>query len=293
MAAGRQGPAEARAGASGRRKLERRIEPPSPLVGSTSGADPFGLDLAFRERVLPIFRLLYERYWRVEARGVGNVPAEGPVILVANHSGAIPFDGAMIATALAVAHPNARVLRFLYDGFVENLGPVASFYRRVGGARASFASALQLLELGHAVLIFPEGIAGPAKPFTERYRVRGFRSGFARLALALHVPVVPVAVVGAEEIYPLVGKIEALGKLLGAPYLPLTPFFPALGLLGALPLPSKWLIQFGRPIVAWQPARDGDAMPRHDPAELSALVRRRVMRAVRRLRRRRQSIFFG
>src|SRR5439155_1475185 len=120
----------------------------------------------------------------------------GTALLLANHPGAIPFDGAMIGTAVELRR--ARTLRFLYDRFVENMGAVATFYRKVGGAVATRENALALLQAGELVLLFPEGVPGVAKTFAERYRLRQFSSGFVRLATALDVPVVPVAVVGAE-----------------------------------------------------------------------------------------------
>src|SRR5207247_7585091 len=147
--------------------------------------------------------------------------------------------------------------------FVENMGAVATFYRKVGGAVATRENALALLQAGELVLLFPEGVPGVAKTFAERYRLQQFSSGFVRLATALDVPVVPVAVVGAEEIYPVVGRAEGGGRFLGVPYVPVTPFFPLLGVLGAVPLPTKWFIRFGTPIrlegqegeAGWQGAR--------------------------------------
>jgi 1-acyl-sn-glycerol-3-phosphate acyltransferase len=235
-----------------------------------------------------VFRFLHDRYWRIAVTGIQNVPASGPVLLVANHSGAVPFDGAMIVTALETRH--GRTARFLYDQFVEHLPPVASFYRKVGGAVASRESALALLHAGEALLIFPEGIPGVAKAFGDRYVLRPFGAGFARLALALDVPIVPVAVVGAEEVYPVVGRIEGVGKLLGLPYVPVTPFFPLLGLLGALPLPTKWFIRFGKPVRLTAP--EGEARWQRAKVE-AARVRGIIQAMVTRLRRQRQSVFFG
>ena len=250
--------------------------------------DPFGIDLDFRARVTPIFRFLYERYWRVEAVGLHHLPSSGPVLFVANHSGALPFDGAMICTALD-SH-DGRVGRFLYDRFVAAVGPVDTFYRRVGGVVASRENALELLKRNEQVVIFPEGVSGVAKPFSDRYRLRAFSPGFARLALALDVPVVPVAVVGAEEIYPLVGRAEGIGKLLGMPYVPITPFFPILGLLGTLPLPTKWYMKFGKPMRLTV----GDDEAKWLRARLEAMkVRRKLQAMVTRLKQRRRSVFFG
>src|SRR5262249_32551877 len=156
---------------------------------------PFGLDVEVRELVAPAFRFLYERYWRVEVSGAQHVPAEGPVVLVANHSGALPFDGAMIVTAVDTLRH--RLVRFLYDPFVGTVSALDAFYRKVGGVMAARENAQALLRMGEAVLLFPEGISGVAKPFSERYRLRPFSPGFARLAMQFDVPVVPVAVIGA------------------------------------------------------------------------------------------------
>jgi 1-acyl-sn-glycerol-3-phosphate acyltransferase len=226
--------------------------------------DPFGLDLELRQRVTPAFRFLHDRYWRIEVGGAQHVPAAGPVLLIANHSGALPFDGAMVVTA--VDGLRRRVVRFLYDRFVETIAPLDAFYRKMGGVTASRENAQALLRMGEPVLLFPEGISGVAKPFSERYRLRPFSGGFARLAMQHDVPVVPVAIVGAEEIYPLVGRAEGLGKAIGMPYLPITPFFPLLGLLGALPLPTKWFIHFGKPSVSRTGATTPTSVPgRGDP----------------------------
>jgi 1-acyl-sn-glycerol-3-phosphate acyltransferase len=244
--------------------------------------DPFGLDPELRQRVLPAVRFLHDHYWRVEVTGAHHLPANGPALVVSNHSGAVPFDGAMLCTA--VEHPSPADAP-LYDRFVENLTPVASL-QQGGGVVATRENAVQLLR-GELSSSF-EGVSGVAS-FGDRYRLRAFSPGFARLALALDVPVVPVAVVGAEEIYPLVGRAEAVGKLFGMPYVPLTPLFPLLGVLGAIPLPTKWfMLRQADPLVPvegevrWQRAR-------HEAMR----VRRMVQAMVGRLKRRRQSVFFG
>jgi 1-acyl-sn-glycerol-3-phosphate acyltransferase len=267
-------------------------ETTSPTTFATAdasqGADAFAIDHELRDLVTPAFRFLHERYWRVEVTGAEHVPAEGPVLLVANHSGALPFDGAMII--MSVQKERDRAVRFLYDRFVETLPPLDGFYRKVGGVVATRENAHELLRRGEPVLLFPEGISGVAKPFSERYRLRSFSPGFARLSMALDVPVVPVAVVGAEEIYPLVGRAEGVGKALGMPYLPITPFFPLLGLLGALPLPTKWFIRFGRPVRFAAAAMETSYLRARDEA---MHVRRRLQGMVTRLKSRRRSVFFG
>jgi 1-acyl-sn-glycerol-3-phosphate acyltransferase len=256
-------------------------------AASDVSEDPFGLDLELRQRVSPAFRFLHDRYWRVDVGGARHVPAEGPVLLVANHSGALPFDGAMVVTA--VDGERRRVVRFLYDRFVETISPLDLFYRKMGGVTASRENAQALLRMGQPVLLFPEGISGVAKPFSERYRLRPFSPGFARLAMQYDVPVVPVAIVGAEEIYPLVGRAEGLGKAIGMPYLPITPFFPLLGLLGALPLPTKWFIRFGKPLRLSSAGDDAYIRARGEAVR----VRRHLQAMVTRLKNRRRSVFFG
>ena len=165
-----------------------------PGTDESTLADPFGLDPEMRQRVLPAVRFLYERYWRVEATGAQNVPADGPALIVSNHSGAIPFDGAMLCTALEIERQ--RTLRFLYDRFVENLAPVAGFYNKVGGAVASRENAVQLLRAGELLLIFPEGVrsqSGDIKPF---------RGGIGMIASRLDVPVIPVRLEGVDRVLP-------------------------------------------------------------------------------------------
>ncbi len=261
---------------------------PEVGVGVSEQADPFGLDPAFRRRCIPPFRFLHERYWRVEVTGAQHVPVKGPALLVSNHSGAVPFDGAMICASVELRRE--RTLRFLYDRFVENIPPVDAFYRKMGGVVASRENTVTLLNAGELVLVFPEGVSGVAKPFGDRYRLRAFSAGFARLALALDVPIVPVAVVGAEEIYPLVGRVEGIGKAFGMPYVPVTPFFPMLGLLGTLPLPTKWYIRFGKPLRL--SAADGQSHLQRAQQE-TVRCRRTIQAMVGRLRRNRQSVFFG
>ena len=209
------------------------------------------------------------------------------MILVSNHSGAIPFDATMIACALDDAgHP--RPARFLYDRFVDHLPWIPRFYQRAGAVVATHENASRLLEKGELVGLFPEGVGGLAKLYSERYVLQSFSTGFVRLALRHGAPVVPVAVVGAEEIYPLIARVQGFGKLLGIPYLPITPFFPLLGPLGMIPLPTKWMIRFGKPLRLDPPSRrhaDGLAV-----RALADQVRGRVQRMVRALLRERARI---
>jgi len=230
-------------------------------IRGSERADEFGLDPEFEELVKPLFVFLYRTWWRVDTRGLERVPAQGAALLVANHSGTMfPYDGAMLKVALRVDHPAAREMRPLVDDFVFHAPFLASLMTRVGGVRACRENAERLLRRGEVVCVFPEGVRAMQKSFRDRYRLQRFgRGGFVALALATGAPIVPVAVIGCEEVHPLLGTWQWPAKLLGLPYFPLTPTFPWFGLLGLVPLPSKWLIRFGEPIVLGKRYRIEDA----------------------------------
>jgi 1-acyl-sn-glycerol-3-phosphate acyltransferase len=168
---------------------------------------------------------------------------------VANHAGILPWDGTMMSVALLKEHPLPRYPRFLVLNWAFELPWVSAALRKLGGVPASPYNAIRLLEQDELVAVFPEGIKGAGKDFKDRYRLQRFgRGGFVEIALRTGAPIVPVAVVGSEEIYPKIGESGLLARLTGAPYFPITPTFPVLGPLGVVPLPSKWRIEFGEPI---------------------------------------------
>jgi len=211
--------------------------------------DEWGFDEEYADALLPLFEFLYDRWWRVETIGARNVPSHGRAMLVANHAGVIPWDATMISVGLLREHPLPRYARFLVLDWAFQLPFVSVAMRKVGGVVASPYNALRLLEQDELVAVFPEGAKGAGKAFKERYRLERFgRGGFVEIALRTGAPIVPVAVVGSEEIYPKVGEAPALARLIGAPYFPVTPTFPLLGPLGVIPLPSRWRIEFGEPI---------------------------------------------
>ncbi|MCC6898849.1 MAG: acyltransferase family protein [Polyangiaceae bacterium] len=211
--------------------------------------DDFGLDPKYEARLLPLLDFLYQRYFRVETRGADQIPADGRCLVVANHSGTLPLDGMMLRAAVRREHPSARELRWLAEDFVFYLPFVGAFMNRIGAVRACQENAERLLQKSSLVAVFPEGVKGIGKLYRERYKLQRFgRGGFIRLALRTQTPVVPCAIVGAEEAAPLLYRVEGVSKLLGVPYLPVTPTFPALGPLGLLPAPTKWQIVFGEPI---------------------------------------------
>jgi 1-acyl-sn-glycerol-3-phosphate acyltransferase len=211
--------------------------------------DEWGFDEDLVELLYPFFRFMYDGWWRVTATGVSNVPAHGSAMLVANHAGVLPWDATMISVALQKEHPLPRHARFMVLDWAFRLPYVSSLMRRVGGVVASPFNATRLLQQGHLLMVFPEGSKGAGKPYSERYRLQRFgRGGFVEIALRTSAPIVPVAIVGSEEIYPKIADSRALARLVGAPYFPITPTFPALGLFGAIPLPSQWRIEFCEPI---------------------------------------------
>ncbi|HLT12070.1 MAG TPA: lysophospholipid acyltransferase family protein [Micromonosporaceae bacterium] len=212
--------------------------------------DEFGFDPELTEATIyPLLRALYRKYFRVETTGVENLPVDGPALIVANHSGTLPVDALMLTVAVHDETPNHRYLRLLGADLVFRIPIVSEFSRKFGTTLACNADAERLLRQGEYVGVFPEGFKGVGKPYRERYRLQRFgRGGFVAAALRTGTPIVPAAIVGAEEIYPLIGNIKPLAKALGVPYIPITPLFPWFGPLGVIPLPSKWLIAFCKPI---------------------------------------------
>ena len=239
-----------RAGASLPASLGEAIEALVRRLRGEYPEDEWGFDEGFAEAVYPFSELMYRGWWRVQVDGVGNVPAHGRALLVANHAGSLfPFDASMMSVALMKEHPLPRWPRFLVLDWAFTLPFLSTFMRRVGGVPASQHNARRLLEQDELVMVFPEGIKGTGKPFSERYRLQRFgRGGFVETALRTGAPIVPVAIVGAEEIYPKIGESGTLAKLTGAPFVPVTPTFPWLGPLGLVPLPSRWRIEFCEPI---------------------------------------------
>lgn len=214
-------------------------------VDPESGFDP---ELN-RAVLMPAARALYQGWFRVRMRGLEHVPADGPALVVANHSGVLPVDALMLQVGMLDEHPAHRNLRLLGADLVYSVPLLGRVARASGHVPASPAEAERLLSDGELVGVFPEGFKGIGKPFSDRYRLQRFgRGGFARLALRTGVPLIPCAIVGAEEIYPMVADWPELASRLKLPYFPITPLFPWLGPLGAIPLPSNWMIEFCDPV---------------------------------------------
>jgi len=257
-----------------------------PQTLPDSGHDP-----SFLERAAPVLEFLYGKYFRVTTVDIQNVPSVGPALLVANHSGGLPYDGAMLIYGVFRDHPAHRRLRTLVANFAFRSAWMCNVVARIGGVRASTETAMPLLSSGNLVGVFPEGLRGVGKMYRERYRLSRFgRGGFVRLARQANVPIIPVAIVGAEEIHPVLGKITSLAEPLGIPYIPITPTFPLLGPLGLLPVPTKWTIRFGPPIRV--PPLNGE--PEADVTTTTAeQVRHTIDAMIAELLAQRRSIIFG
>jgi 1-acyl-sn-glycerol-3-phosphate acyltransferase len=212
--------------------------------------DEFGFDKQLTESVfLPLLRPLYRAWFRIETYGVKHLPEDGPALIVANHSGTVAVDAVMLAVAVHDEHPAKRFLRLLGADFVFRMPGLSEVARKSGSTLACNPDAERLLRAGELVGVFPEGFKGVGKPFAERYKLQRFgRGGFVHAALKCGVPIIPVSIIGSEEIHPVLGHAKLLARMLDLPYFPITPTFPWLGPIGLVPLPSKWYIEFGEPI---------------------------------------------
>jgi 1-acyl-sn-glycerol-3-phosphate acyltransferase len=230
--------------------LNRQAELAAARRRGEISIDEFGFDAEWTETWLPFFRWVYRHWWRVQVQGVENIPADGRALLVSNHAGVLPYDGAMIRVAIFEEHPARRHARALVLDQLMSM-PIASwFVRRTGNTLANGLDAERLLRRDQLVLVFPEGAKGTGKPYRERYRLRRLgRGGFAEIAIRTGAPIVPISVVGSEEIHPMIGNLRTLAAAFGLPYLPVTPTFPWLGPLGVVPLPTSWVITFHAPIA--------------------------------------------
>lgn len=231
-----------------RRYLKPRVVPqeveqivdalPHHNVGS-QGYDPWGLNLDTAKISFTAVRWLYEHYFRVEAHGLENVPADGRLLLIGNHSGQLPMDGVMAAYAIATNPHGPRLPRTMVERWFPTVPFLGNFINQVGGVVGDPKNCGKMLEREEAIIVFPEGIRGSGKPYRKRYQLQRFGNGFIRLALAHDTPVLPVGIVGCEETMPSVANIKPLARLLSVPYVPLAP---------PVPLPARVFINIGEPM---------------------------------------------
>ena len=256
--------------------------------------DEFGFDPHLNNAIfLPLLRVFFKSWFRVEVSGIENLPTSGAALVVANHAGVLPFDGLMTAVAVHDKHPTHRDLRLLAADMVFDMPMIGQAARKAGHTMACTSDAHRLLAAGELTAVFPEGYKGLGKHFKDRYKLQRFgRGGFVSAALRTKAPIVPCSIVGSEEIYPMIADVKLLARLLGLPYFPVTPLFPLAGPVGMVPLPSKWHIAFGEPIeTAHYEGADAE-----DPMvtfELTDQVRETIQQTLYRLLAGRRNIFLG
>ncbi len=262
------------------------------LRDRSSQVDEFGMDSVYRSSIRPVMEFLFRRWWRVRLEGISRIPDRGPALLIGNHAGLVPYDAAMVAFGVENRHPAKRRVRFLIEDWFATLPFANPLIARAGAVRAHRENAERLLRTGHLVGAFPEGIKGSLKYYRDRYRVQRFgRGGSVRLAMRMGVPIVPFAIVGSEEIYPVVAKANWLAKIVGLEELPIA-MNVLLGPLGFIPLPSRWIIRFGEPI---QMEKYGEKAAEND-VRVNALtnqLRKRVQKMVDELLEKREKVWLS
>lgn len=242
-----------------------------PTRQNEYGFNPFGFHRDEAKVAALVTQFLYKHYFRVETHGLDNVP-DGRVLLISNHSGQLPFDALGIGGALLLERESPRIVRAMVERYVQTV-PFASYlFARWGQITGTPENCRRLLEDEEAILVFPEGARGISKPFTQRYQLQEFGLGFMRLALETNTPIVPIAVIGAEEQSPAV-NLKPLAKLISAPafpFMPLPPFLP-------VPYPTKYRIYFGEPLTfEGDPDDEDDVLAekvKHVRNEIQSMIR--------------------
>ena len=257
--------------------LDDKVSRALPGTANEVGVDPFGVDVDTIRVSGAVLVHLHRAWFRTEVHGIENVP-DGRVLIVSNHSGQIPLDGIVIALAMLLDAARPRFVRSMVERFIGTLPYVSVWFGRLGQVLGSQENARRLLESDEALLVFPEGVRGIAKPFRERYRLRPFGQGFMRLALETRAPIVPVAVIGAEEQYPSVAELRRLAELLNIPAFPIVPQL-MLGML--FPLPVKYRVYFGEPIRVSGDPDEEDAMIDEKVWAVQATIQSMVNRGLR------------
>jgi 1-acyl-sn-glycerol-3-phosphate acyltransferase len=226
----------------------RRISALSHLAPDDVPYDRFGFSPKTVRRAFPFAYALYRLYFRVRSDGHEHIPTRGPAVLVANHGGLLPFDGAMTIVDVVLHTDPPRLARSIVDRWAGTLPWINVFFARVGqviGTQENFAS---LLSEGQVVLVFPEGIDGIRKTIAHRHQVQPFHVGFVEQALRTGTPIVPMAIVGSDDQAPILYDVQSLARLLRLPVAPITPTFPWLGPMGLLPYPVSYRIVYGEPL---------------------------------------------
>lgn len=218
--------------------LEELIDAAPKPVGSLD-YDPWGFNYDAAKNALGAFRLMYEKYFRVEARGLENIPANGRCLVICNHSGQLPIDGMLVGYALATNPHAPRLARAMVERFFPSVPFIGNAINSIGGVVGEPANCRKMLESDEVIIVFPEGVRGAGKPYSKRYQLQRFGLGFMHLAIDHQAPIIPVGIVGCEETIPSLGDLKPLARTLGLPYFPIA--FP-------FPLPAKVILNFGEPM---------------------------------------------
>ncbi|HEY9678966.1 MAG TPA: lysophospholipid acyltransferase family protein [Drouetiella sp.] len=270
--------------------LEKRN--PSYFKRYVGEEDEFGYDIKTFAQWEPFFRFCYEDYFKVDCRGIENIPESGRAILVGNHSGLLPIDGAMITMAMCNAHKSPRRIRYLITDWFFTVPGLGEWMSATGQVRATLANAEKLLANDELVGIYPEGLRGVGKTFQERYRMIDFHPGFVQLAIATQTPLIPVATVGGDEIYPHFRNLKSVARLLKMPFYPITPVFPWLPFPQQFfPLPVHWLVNIHKPIDLGYPVEK--AKDRKLCLKIARELQYDIQRDLNKLLRDRKSLFTG
>ncbi len=247
---------------------------------NSAGFDRWGLHKESLRSIAPVIHVLYRHYFRVKVSGIQNFP-EGRVVVVGNHGGQLPIDALMVGLASFMEASPPRICRAMIERWIPDIPFISTLFNRMGAVVGDPKVCRDLLQHDQPVLVFPEGARGTGKLYKDRYQLQKFGTGFLRLALESQAPILPVAIVGAEEVYPGVGNIKSLAKILGAPYFPVTPLFPWLGPLGLVPLPSQIHVRFAEPIrIDADPLAPEEELQKH-VQHLKAIIREQIQVGLR------------
>ena len=249
-----------------------------PMHLATGGVDPFGLDVQWAKYAVGVAAFFHRFYFRTVVRGIERVPV-GRVLLVSNHSGQFPLDGMVIGASMFLDAEPPRIIRSMVEKWTQTLPFVGTAFSRIGQVVGVPENARRLLDLGEAIVVFPEGARGISKPFADRYKLTDFGLGFMRLALETDTPIVPISVIGAEEQFVSFGNVETLAKAFGMPSFPLIPQWLVPG--GQMPLPTKYRITFGEPMFFDGDPDDDDAVIEEKVARVKGTIQSMLNRGLK------------
>ncbi len=270
--------------------LERRN--PAFFERYAGKEDEYGFDLNIWAKSEPFFRFCFEDYFKVNVQGIENIPVHGGALIVGNHSGLLPIDGAMMSMAMCNAHSSPRRIRYLITDWFFDLFLIGKWMKQTGQVRASLEIAQKLLQNDEIIGLYPEGVRGVGKPLKDRYRVIDFHPGFVKLAIACQVPIIPVATVGGDEIFPNLTNLPNMARAMRLPFFPITPAFPWLPFpLWMMPLPVKWFMNIHKPIKLDYPPEK--AYDRKLVREIAKDIQYDIQRDLNDLFEKRKALFTG